>query len=198
MSELPHLKFIQKLNENPFFWELKKMAFAEFKNSQDQKFFSEEVFQKSLKKTDTERKIMNLIKETLISYKNIYSNQNSDDPINYINEYKKKWLDFLNTQYIHLSQNYYVLSSETKDETIYFYDDQALLNFLSKIQNFPNTPLKNMNNETSILKIDSTFSDFCLLSSLKNYFFERICEEKEKNVEKMLGRNVFLFYFYVF
>ena len=190
MSDSAPIKIIQKINENPLYWDIKKKNFEEFKNSYNQSLKSEENFQKSIKKSDLEKKLTNLIKEISNSAKNIFNDQVGDDPIIYINEYKKKWFEFLNNQYCHLCQNYYVLSSESKDDTIYFYNDQALLNFISKIQNSQSVMFKTVQNENSLLKMgmQSQIIDFQTIQ--KNYCFEKLNEDKEKIIENMLEKNV--------
>ncbi len=189
MSDSTLIKIFQNTNENPLYWDIKKKHYEEFKNSYNQSLKIEENFQKSIKTSDLKKKLINLMKEVSNSAKNIFNDQIRDDPIFYINEYKKKWIEFLNNQYLHLCQNYYVLSSESKDETIYFYDDQASLNFISKIQNSQSVTFKVVQNENCLLKMDIKSQIFDFQTIQKNYCLEKLNEDKEKIIENLLEKN---------
>lgn len=193
MHNTSFFKTTQKLNENPDFWSLKQSLFNEFKKSSTQNSKPEEVFQKSLRKADFEKKLVSLIKEISNSNKNCISISFLDDPNPNINEYKRKWLDFLSSQYSYLIQNYYTLSSESKDETIFFYDEQTVLNFLSKIQNYSNS-MKPMQIETRLIKLEYSVANIEELWQ-KYTQFENNDEEKEKYIDRILERNVLKFIF---
>jgi len=181
-------KITQKMNENPVYWNIKSFLFEEFKLNSTQNSKSEETFLKSLRKTDAEKKLIALIKEVSTLNKNFMTSYLSDDPIANVNEYKKKWFEFLKVQYVHLVQNYYVLSSESKDETIYFYDDQTILNFITKMQN-PHMTTKTLQSENYMIKLENKNIDVEAFWE-KNSAFEKMDEEKEKLIEKLLERNV--------
>ena len=183
-------KIIQKLSENPKYWEYKKQVLMKFLQPSNQTHSSniEEVFKETIKNSDIEKNLITLLKESSISTKNITINQTFNDPITFVNEYKKKWIDFLTVQYIQICQNYYVLSSESKDDNIYFYDEQTFLNFICKMQNPQIAPFLN---ESTLLKIELKNYDSDIFLIMKNYCGNvKNNEEKEKFIEKMLERNV--------
>lgn len=196
MLNTSFFKTTQKLNENPDFWSLKQSLFNEFKKTSSQNSKPEEVFQKSLRKADFEKKLVSLIKEISNSNKNCISMGFLDDPNPNLNEYKRKWLDFLNSQYSYLIQSYYTLSSESKDETIFFYDEQTVLNFLSKIQNYPNS-IKPTQIENRLIKLEYSVGNIEELWQ-KYSCFENHDEEKEKYIERILERNVLNLYFILY
>lgn len=173
----------QKMKENPLLWEIKAKCFLEFKKNFTKFENSEALFKKIIKIEDSSQILNDLMKETFLSHQNIFRSYYETDSIDCLNEFKKKWIEFLKNQYLYLIQNYYIISSETKDETIYFYDSQTLLNLVLKIKT----------SETVKKIVDCTLTDYnsdSSLKNLKNYCYYDVMEEKEKFLEKMLERKV--------
>lgn len=151
------------------------------------------LFKNIINKEKFSQNITFLVKDTLISNQNIFTSYYNKEDSDILGEYKKKWLEFLDQQYFYMIQNYYSLSSETKDETIYFYDNQTFLNFILKIK----SPLiDGIKNQTGNLIGEKNLNnEMFSLKNLKNYCFYGDMEEKEKIIENMLERKVLVFLF---